>query len=954
MSTKTTIKRIALVAVASMGFGVLATVPATAVENANPFTSSSTLSTSSLTVVAAGATSSYMGKFYVDLGANGTLTHSLVGLFSDESITVTTTAAPATTSVTTADLTYQALGSEGTAAVGNADASGSIQIPNAGGVAYTAYDSNNNTYNASYTTGAANRYWFGVYGNNARVLDAGEFTVRVRVINGDNTGVFFIDKTLKVKFVSVIGNAGATIALAQSGNYYVNQVLGYTDNDYMTATIADANGGRVQLGKAAGGTLASMAPVLNARTVTSAGVVTDTMTIEDSGTDAVDHVAPTATASYAAGVARQKAGDGVYGISGTITAAASVSTVIRVRITDTSTEKTATMTILGATTARDIYTDLRLTAAGMALGESDTKLNVESETTYTLPTTTTSATLRINANSTAGSGTTSGTSVANVQLTTTATWSGNYASADVTPATQTTGTTAYTDASGNIDLAITNAAPVAGGSLSIDIKGFATGAGTVGRGGRTVTINWAAPAVTTVTVSDPVASIKVLTKSTNVMTVGVADQFGNPMAGEKLQPSLGSTDANYSATKSYAVITTGANGNATFSLTDAAAVGADSDTVTFTSVTNSAKSGSYTLSYVTALPVVATLQMFYDTDATATAASLVPSTGIYSSGTTKLILSNARNTSKTLAAAGATTTDDMVAYRVRVLTSAGASATGAAVTVKSSTGGWLLDADGLPTMSRIFAVPSSGYVGFVGLATAPGAITFTVTAGTVTASASQWVAIPTVAAARTIAISGPATGSSNGDALTFTVTAKDRYGNLVADVPLTITATGVASFAGGATMQSFTTNDSGTYTFLGTSSVAAGGTGGFTATAGSTATDTASSKGYVSTTAVDSTLAAGVASASAAVTFAAGDSATLLAAQAANDAAAEATDAANAATDAANASAEAADAATAAAQDAADAVAALSAQVATLISGLKAQLTALTNLVIKIQKKVKA
>jgi hypothetical protein len=76
--------------------------------------------------------------------------------------------------------------------------------------------------------------------------------------------------------------------------------------------------------------------------------------------------------------------------------------------------------------------------------------------------------------------------------------------------------------------------------------------------------------------------------------------------------------------------------------------------------------------------------------------------------------------------------------------------------------------------------------------------------------------------------------------------------------------------------------------------------------------------------------------------------------QAALDAAAEATDAANAATDAANAAAEAADAATAAAQDAADAVAALSAQVSTMMSSLKAQLTALTNLVIKIQKKVKA
>jgi len=77
-------------------------------------------------------------------------------------------------------------------------------------------------------------------------------------------------------------------------------------------------------------------------------------------------------------------------------------------------------------------------------------------------------------------------------------------------------------------------------------------------------------------------------------------------------------------------------------------------------------------------------------------------------------------------------------------------------------------------------------------------------------------------------------------------------------------------------------------------------------------------------------------------------------ASAATDAANEATDAANAATDAALAAADAADAATAAAQDASDAVAALSASVSKMISSLKAQITSLTNLVIKIQKKVKA
>ena len=89
--------------------------------------------------------------------------------------------------------------------------------------------------------------------------------------------------------------------------------------------------------------------------------------------------------------------------------------------------------------------------------------------------------------------------------------------------------------------------------------------------------------------------------------------------------------------------------------------------------------------------------------------------------------------------------------------------------------------------------------------------------------------------------------------------------------------------------------------------------------------------------------------------------AALDAATAATDAATEAYDAATAATDAANEAAAAADAATAAAQDAADAVAALSVQVTEQIAELKAQnaalrkqITALTNLIIKIQKKVKA
>jgi hypothetical protein len=74
----------------------------------------------------------------------------------------------------------------------------------------------------------------------------------------------------------------------------------------------------------------------------------------------------------------------------------------------------------------------------------------------------------------------------------------------------------------------------------------------------------------------------------------------------------------------------------------------------------------------------------------------------------------------------------------------------------------------------------------------------------------------------------------------------------------------------------------------------------------------------------------------------------------ASDAAKEAAKAAQDAVAAAEAATKAADAATLKAQEAVTAVAALSAQVATLIASLKKQLTSLTALIVKIQKKVKA
>ena len=213
--------------------------------------------------------------------------------------------------------------------------------------------------------------------------------------------------------------------------------------------------------------------------------------------------------------------------------------------------------------------------------------------------------------------------------------------------------------------------------------------------------------------------------------------------------------------------------------------------------------------------------------------------------------------------------------------------------------------------------------------------------------------------------------SASEEKLTITAWGKDSLGawvssnsvdfycsdNAVVKGVITVTPTDTSVVAGGATTVNFKYVDSvgypvpdGTAVSLSASNGAGVNTPSTTTLNGAfyyPANVVAGSNGPISLLAVGTLATSGTASI--AVTGGSQE-----ASSAAADAAAEATDAANAATDAANAAAEAADAATAAAQDASDAVAALSAQVAEMIAGLKAQLTALTNLVIKIQKKVKA
>jgi trimeric autotransporter adhesin len=971
MSTKTLRKRIALVAVSALGLGLMSVAPAQATNN---FSSNITLSTTSLTVVGTGTTTN-AGYFFADVTTADTTTATAptqVGLQANESMTVFVSAFP--TGKNAGDITFRAATLADTVDSTHYTPRGAteatLRIPNSN-LAAAGFRSGNQAWSATAASNnALNRYWVSAIPG-AAALDAGEYTVTVRLNNISSAGRAIVDRTFKIKFVSNIADAGAVLVATQTGNIISGADVPYlfTANSNTSVTLRDANGGRVVNGINSAGNVdpATMAPALNANIISSTGIVGEVLTPADTGVAGRDYVAATSTIvepAESGNITRtvseqlRNRANGTYGVVDTvgISTAASLTNTLRVRLTDASASSSVAITVVLANGTLNTASTVTLTAAGIAAADKlpravlTTPAASVGTIAYTVPATTTTLTVDIDTDG--GTSDQSGRA-----YTSTTTWSGNFATANVTPAT-TTALTTYVGADGVVTRTLTNSSPVAGAVATISLAGYASGAAV------TVTITWAAPAPASVLVLDPAPGIFAKTKASTVFTFGVFDQFGNAMAGQQVQPRVsGTTGNNPLGTTTYATVTTGATGTGTFTLTDALAANDGVDSVTFTTITGGIASAAYTVTYKTTLPVVGIMNEFYSETfghSLETEVNIaVPATGIPAAKT--LVL--ARDLSASLITpmfthAGAAT-DDMVAIRVRALTATGAAAEGAPVTITAGTGGHVVGANGLPASTRTVAVSASGDATFRILATATGVITWTVTSGTMTDTIRMTVATAAAGTGRTVAISGATTGTANGAGIPMTVTVKDRYGNAVTGAVLSITASGVGAFMGGATSQSFTTDSSGTFTFLATSYTNAGGAATFTARV-TNAVDATSAAGFVTTAAgnapvaVDSTLAAGVASASAAVTFADGVNAAEANAQAATDAAAEATDAANAATDAANAAAEAADAATAAAQDAADAVAALSTQVTELVSALRKQITSLTNLVIKIQRKVRA
>jgi len=405
---------------------------------------------------------------------------------------------------------------------------------------------------------------------------------------------------------------------------------------------------------------------------------------------------------------------------------------------------------------------------------------------------------------------------------------------------------------------------------------------------------------------------KVANGGTSSVTVTVTDQFASPVSGATVIWSR--TGRN--ATLVNVTATTNADGQATHTWTDAAPTSTTTtDVVSVRAAYGAAgtytATSSKTFTYVTAL----------------TAGSIT-------------LINNA-------AAAGVAVDGDVL-FTATVLDASGIALSSYPVVFTGD------DETYYNTTNNSWTV----YTDAAGVATATfngykiGTATITAASGGKSATSSFTVL---AGGSRAIAVDAATATMAPGESKRVTATVTDIYGNPVEDASVTVKYTGTSgrvASVNGVSAATGTADAAGKVVVELSADAAGTGTLTLTITAGNTSTVALTDKGTARP--------AKVTSATTAVTIS-GSNATVAAAEAASDAAAEAIDAANAATDAANLAAEAADAATVAAEearDAADAATAaveeLATQVATLMAALKAQITTLANTVAKIAKKVKA
>ena len=500
---------------------------------------------------------------------------------------------------------------------------------------------------------------------------------------------------------------------------------------------------------------------------------------------------------------------------------------------------------------------------------------------------------------------------------------------------------------------ITTTTPEDGYSFKVQIPDGINGAGKYL--GFTVTYTAAAPQFQAVNQS-PAAAFTAKTLTANTVSAILDNGYGVVMATKPVSISVsGRNPITTSAT-------TDAAGKVSYTWTDAAAVAtATTDTVVFSYAyidadgLAAAAQATFTVTYTATGIVIGAVKVTYP--ATIGGVAIAPRID------TVNLLGTPADTADNLSpvvtySASVSDSNGLPLKSVVVMWTADAN-------TKLSAAASVTDATGVATIKA-----SRNLIGY-------GSVTGTVMGTANTNATLKWVTRDYNAAGatasnvyRNLTLTTDTPSVVAGGAIRYTAKVTDRWGNPVASVPLSLRLTGAGRLMTGEALSgaavvtaldgTFQWNVSSLTSEVGDSSATVTVAGGQTAdiagyvTTGAAYPVTGVTAGNVTATATSKFTKDTSTSTADALLALATALGTRDQASAAVDAAAEATDAANAATDAANAAAEAADAATAAAQDASDAVAALSAQVSEAIAGLKKQLVSLTNLVIKIQKKVKA
>jgi len=784
MSTKTTFKRIALVAVAALGFGTVSAIsPANAVGVS--FTTNATSYTS-------------VGSTTPQITVAITLTADTgVALAGGESLTVTTVGVPAGTSGTAKTLPANGTGSTRAtttndliftevaqaAATGIDPAWGSLSPDTNSAMAAVAAEtstdgvfSSRNTrhYGMSSAQGAsvadtntalwgkASTYYLSIApGGGKTVLDQGVYTVQIDLT--DSVGNTIQRTTIKVDFVTAAADSGAKLTAASTGSWTIGNtpsIANQTTTKSLTAAITNRDGGVIRLANGS-------SPVLSAQVADASTVpVVQALTAADTGYDGGTEVDGIAV-------------DGNYGIY-----LGSAFTAVKGPLTLTVryglAVATASVTINLAASSNSLAT-----ASIIGAGQVDT-----SATAATLPLTTKTVTSRVKVTE---SPTT--TALTGYSMYYTLAYGASCVAGDMAPVKASSPVKVVTDASGFADLVITNAYPLDGCTATVTWTGAVTDA-------AAEVITWSKSKADKA-LSNPGASYKAVLLSAQTVSWTIVDAFGNIMPGATV--TISHTGAN-APTSAPAARSADAKGQVSYTWTDAKATTTTTDVVSVATVNAAApvtSAGSVTVSYVAALPVVATIKAQYQTTTTLVASTgspiTVPATAIDVAAGRLISATDQFDLTKavTISAAAA----NVLALKFQATDSADAAVTGVPMVI-TVTNGHILGADNIPTTTRTVYANESFYA----IGTMAGTATYTATVGTVTKSAQiRWV--NAAADARVLTAT-----ESNG---TIVATVKDFMGNAVSGVTVaaSLTGTNVGRLGNGATYNTYVTATDGTVSF---------------------------------------------------------------------------------------------------------------------------------------------